>query len=210
MENTATVKSKKARKIATTHFIAHVGMLGAIAAILMFFEIPLPFIAPAFYKMDFSEVPVLIGTFALGPIGGFFIEVIKILVHLAIKGTSTAFIGELGNLVVGAALFLPAGILYKIKKTRKCALIGMIVGTVCMVLVGSFFNAYVLLPLYAKAFGGMEAIIAAGTAVHASVTSVAGFVGLCVAPFNLVKGIITSIITCILYKRVSIVIKRRL
>lgn len=209
MENTAKVTSKKAGKIATTHFVAHVGMLGAIAAVLMFFEIPLPFIAPAFYKMDFSEVPVLIGTFALGPIGGFFIEVIKILVHLAIKGTSTAFIGELGNLIVGAALFLPAGILYKIKKTRKCALIGMIVGTVCMVLVGSFFNAYVLLPLYAKAFGGMEAIIAAGTAVHASVTSVAGFVGLCVAPFNLVKGIITSIITFILYKRVSVVIKRR-
>ena len=207
MENTISGVAKDKKGIATPRYMAFVGMFGAIAAILMFFEVPLPFIAPVFYKLDFSEVPVLIGTFALGPVAGFLIEALKIVIILIIKGTSTAFVGELGNFAVGAALFLPAGLIYRKMKTRKGALIGMIVGTAVMVLVGSFFNAYVLLPLYAAAFGGVENIVAAGTAVHSAVNSVAGFVALCVAPFNLIKGIITAAVTLVLYKRISGLIK---
>lgn len=209
MENTAAGTAvRRSSTISTPRYMAFVGVFSAIAAVLMFIEIPLPVIAPAFYKMDLSEVPVLIGTFSLGPFGGFLIETIKILIHLAVKGTSTAFVGELGNLAVGAALFLPAGLIYKSHKTRRGAITGMAVGTLTMVLAGSLFNAFVLLPLYAAAFGGMEAIVAAGTAVHASVTSVAGFVALCVAPFNLIKGIVTAVITFILYKRISGLIKK--
>ena len=188
--------------------IALIGMFGAIAAVLMFIEVPLPLIAPPFYKMDLSEVPVLIGTFSMGPVAGILIELIKILLHLLIKGTSTAGVGELGNFAVGLAFVLPAGLIYRARKSRKTALIGMLVGTLVMVLAGSLINAFVLLPMYAAAFGGMEAIIAAGTAVHASVDSVFGFVALCVAPFNLIKGIVTSILTMLLYKRISALIKR--
>lgn len=188
--------------------IALIGMLGAVAAVLMFLEMPLPVIAPPFYKMDLSEVPVLIGTFAMGPVAGMLIELIKILVHLIIKGTSTAFVGELGNFAVGCALILPAALVYHFKRTRVGAVLGMIAGTLVMAVVGMAINGFVLLPLYAAAFGGMEAIIAAGTAVHAGVDSVFGFVALCVAPFNLIKGVITSVLTFFLYKRISSLIKR--
>ena len=204
-ENNSAVSAGKTSNVRR---IALIGMFGAIAGILMFLELPLPVIAPPFYKIDLSEVPVLIGAFAMGPVAGILIELIKILIHLLIKGTSTAGVGELGNFVVGLALVLPAALIYRRHKTRKTAVIGMAVGTLTMVVAGSLINAFVLLPMYAAAFGGMEAIIAAGTAVHASVDSVFGFVALCVAPFNLIKGIITAILTMLLYKRISTLIKR--
>ena len=188
-----------------------IAMLGAIAFILMFLEIPLPFIAPAFYEMDFSEVPVLIGAFAMGPGAGVAIEFLKILLHILIRGTSTAYVGELANFLVGCALVVPAGLLYRRGKTRGRALAGMVLGTVLMVAAGSLVNAYVLLPWYANHFfagaGGMEGILAVGAQVHAGAGTLMGFVLLCVAPFNLVKGIAVSAVTMVLYKRVSVVIK---
>lgn len=188
-----------------------IAMLGAIAFILMFLEIPLPFIAPAFYEMDFSEVPVLIGAFAMGPGAGVAIEFLKILLHILIRGTSTAYVGELANFLVGCALVVPAGLLYRRAKTRGRALAGMVLGTVLMVAAGSLVNAYVLLPWYANHFfagaGGMEGILAAGAQVHAGAGTLMGFVLLCVAPFNLLKGIAVSAVTMVLYKRVSVVIK---
>ncbi len=187
--------------------LAFIGMFGAIAAVLMFLEFPLPF-APGFYKLDFSEVPVLIGSFALGPIAGVFIELIKILIHFVIKGTSTAGVGELANFLIGIAFVLPAGIIYSLGKTRKRAIIGMIVGTLTMVATGCFMNAFVLLPTYAKAFEmPMDALIAMGTAVNPHVNSLLTFALLCVAPFNLLKGIAVSIVTMLLYKRISSLIK---
>jgi riboflavin transporter FmnP len=188
--------------------VAFIGMFGAIAAILMFLEFPIPFIAPAFYQIDFSEVPVLIGTFALGPVAGIVIEFIKIVVHVLIKGSATAGIGDLANFLVGCAFVVPAGIIYKLHKTKKEAVIGMAAGIIFMVIAGSLLNAFVLLPAYAAAFGGMDAIIAAGTAVNGNVTGVLGFVALCVAPFNLMKGVLDSVLTFLLYKRVHNLIKK--
>ena len=208
MTNTVSGSNMNTQKsLSAPRFIALVGMFGAIAFVLMLIEIPLPVIAPAFYEIDLSEVPVLIGTFSLGPVGGLLIELVKILLHLVVKGTSTVFVGELGNFIIGASLFLPAGLIYRKIKTRRGAVLGMVAGTLFMVVVGSLFNAYVLLPLYATAFGGMEKILQAGAAVHASISTVGGFVALCVAPFNLIKGIITSVVTFFLYKRVSRLIK---
>ena len=207
-ETTAVKTDNKAGKSLNIRKVALVGMLSAVAAVLMYFEFPLPFIAPPFYELDFSEVPVLIGTFALGPVSGMVIELVKILVKLIIKGTSTAFVGEVANFAVGCALVLPAGIIYHFKRTRKGAVLGMIAGTLTMTLAGMLLNAFVLLPMYAAAFGGMEAIVAAGTAVNGSVDSVFGFVALCVAPFNLIKGLATSVLTFFLYKRISSLVKR--
>ncbi len=188
-----------------------IAMLGAIAFILMYLEIPLPFIAPAFYEMDFSEVPVLIGAFAMGPGAGVAIEFLKILLHTLLRGTSTAYVGEIANFVVGCALVVPAGLLYRRKKTRGHALAGMALGTLLMVTAGSLINAYVLLPWYANHFfagaGGMEGILAVGAQVHAGAGTLLGFVLLCVAPFNLIKGVVVSGVTMLLYKRVSVVIK---
>lgn len=188
--------------------IITIGMLAAIAVILMLFEFPIPFLAPGFYKLDLSELPVLIGTFAMGPVAGIAIEFVKILLNLLINGTTTAYVGELGNFIVGCAFLIPAGIIYWRKKTFKRAVIALVAGGLTMVVAGSLMNAYVLLPLYASAFGGMQNIIAAGTAVNGHITSVATFVLLAVAPFNLVKAVLVSVLTLLLYKRISVLLKK--
>lgn len=181
--------------------IAQIGMLSAIAVVLMLFEIPLPF-APSFYEIDFSEVPVLIGCFAMGPAAGAAIEFIKIL--LAINGTITAGVGEFANLIIGCSFVVPAGIIYRKKHTKNGALIGMIVGTLFMTILGCFINAYLLLPTYAKAFQmPIDALISMGNAVNANITDMLTFVAFVVAPFNLLKGFLDSLIVLLIYKKIS-------
>lgn len=187
--------------------MAQVGMLSAIAVVLMLFEIPLPF-APSFYEIDFSEVPVLVGCFTMGPLAGASIELIKILLNLAINGTVTAGVGEFANFLIGCALVVPAGLIYKKKKTRNGAIIGMITGTVFMTVVGCFLNVYLLLPTYAKAFGmPIDALVGMGTAINAKITSLSTFVVFAVAPFNLLKGVLVSLIVFLIYKKISPVFK---
>lgn len=181
------------------------GMFGALAAVLMLFEIPLPFIAPSFYGLDISEVPVLVGTFSLGPLAGVVIEVVKILVKLILKPTSTGFVGEFANFCVGCALVLPSGIIYKIKRTKKRAVIGMITGTVVMAAAAVILNAVVMLPFYSN-FMPLDTIIAAGAAINPAISNVWTFVLLAVGPFNILKGAVVSLITALVYKRVSIII----
>ena len=184
-----------------------IAMLGAVAMILQLFDFPLWF-APSFYKIDLSEVPVMIGTFALGPAAGALIELIKNLLKLVMKGTNTAFVGDIANYVIGCALVVPAGIIYKKKKSKKNAIIGMAVGTAVMTIAGCFINAFVLLPAYGKAFGmPIDALVGMGTAVNPAITGIGSFVILAVAPFNIIKGFVVSIITLILYKYISPILK---
>ncbi len=195
----------KETKLFTVKNVVLMGMLGGLAAVLMLFEIPLPFIAPSFYGLDISEVPVLIGTFALGPVAGMVIEGVKILVKLLLKPTSTGFVGEFANLAIGCALILPAGMIYQWKKTKQGALIGCVVGTVVMTVVGVVLNAYVMIPFYSN-FMPLDSIIKAGAAINPMISNVWTFAIICVGPFNLLKGMIVSIITSLVYKRVSVVI----
>ncbi|MDO4473994.1 MAG: ECF transporter S component [Eubacteriales bacterium] len=182
--------------------IAQIGMLGAIAVVLMLFEVPLPF-APSFYEIDFSEVPVLLGCFVMGPVAGVAIEFIKILLNFVINGTVTAGVGELANFILGVSFVVPAGMIYRKNHTRKGAIIGMLVGTVLMTFAGCFLNAYVLLPAYGKAFGmPIEALVSMGTAVNANITSLFTFIAFAVAPFNILKGVLDSIIVFLIYKKV--------
>ena len=195
-------------KVLSVKNVVAIAMLAALAAVLMIFlEFPLPVIAPPFYKIDLSEVPVLIGTFAMGPVAGVLIELVKILLKILFKGSGTAYVGELANLVIGCAFLLPAGLIYWKKKTLKRAIAGLALGTVCMAGAGALMNAYVLLPLYAGFYGGMENIIAAGTAVNAGINNVLTFVIIAVTPFNLIKGVIDSVLVMLLYKRVSNLLK---
>lgn len=200
----ARTNEKQAKKTKMgVRMIAQVGMLAAIATVLMLFEIPLPF-APAFYEIDFSEVPVVVGCFTMGPLAGVMIELVKILLNLAINGSITAGVGEFANLLIGCALVVPAGIIYKKKHTRTGAIIGMLTGTVFMTIVGCFLNAYLLLPTYAKAFGmPIDALVEMGTAVNGHITSLSTFVVFAVAPFNLLKGVLVSVIVFLIYKKIS-------
>jgi len=203
--NTNVIGSTSSRSNIRT--MVQIGMLGAVSVVLMMFEFPLWF-APGFYKIDLSEVPVLIGTFAMGPVAGVMIELIKVILHLLLKGTTTAGVGDASNFLIGCSLILPAGIIYKRIKSRKGALIGMAAGTLILITIGSFLNAFVLLPVYAKAFGlPMETLVGMGSAVNPAITNVTTFVLLAVAPFNLLKGVVVSVITYGLYKYVSPILK---
>ena len=198
------------RKVTTARRVSIVGICGAIAAVLHMLDFPLLFMAPDFYKLDFSEVPVLLCGFYLGPSATVACEGVKILLKLLLKGTSTAFVGDFANFAVGCSLVLPAAILYHVRKTRKGALLGLAVGTVVLTVFGSAFNAVYLLPKFSQLFGlPLDNIIAMGTAVHAGVKDVTTFVLLCVAPLNLLKGVAVSVLTVLLYKRVEKVLFRK-
>lgn len=191
----------------STKMITQIGMLGAIAVVLMLFEIPLPF-APSFYEIDFSEVPVLIGCFSMGPVAGAFIELVKIILNLIINGSVTAGVGEVANFIIGCSFCVPAGIIYRRNKTKKGAIIGMITGTLFMTTLGCFVNAYILLPTYATAFKmPIDGLIQMGTAVNANINSLFTFVMFAVVPFNLLKGVLVSIIVLCIYKKISPILK---
>lgn len=189
-------------------YITKVGILSALATVLMLIEFPLPFIAPPFYKLDFSELPVLVGSFALGPVAGVLIELIKNLLNLLIEGTETAFVGELANFLMGCAFVLPAAIWYRVKKTRAAALCGMILGTLTLALVGTLVNYFVLIPMYSVLYNlPLDTIVGMGTAITPAISNLFTLVVFAVAPFNLIKGVVISAFTFVLYKRVSPLLK---
>ncbi len=187
-----------------TRRMVFIAIFSAISAVLMFLDFSIAFLAPGFYKFDFSEVPVLICGFAYGPMAGVVTEFIKVMLKLLMKGTVTLGVGDLANFLVGCMLVLPATCIYHIKKSRNSALIGMGVGTLIMAVFGGFFNAVYLLPAYAALFhSSVDDFVAAGTAINSHVTSVTSLVMICVVPFNLFKGVVVSLLTALLYKRLS-------
>ena len=194
---------KQRKKLGSTHFLAYTAIFSAMAGVLMFIEIPL-FFAPSFYEIDLSEIPIMICTFYLGPVAGVVGELLKIVVKLVLKGTTTAFVGDFANFVVGCSFVLPASIVYHMNKGKKSALTGMIVGTLIMTVFGSLFNAVYLLPTFADLYGmPLDAIIAMGTEVNSAINSVSTLVLFAVVPFNLIKGAIVTLLTMLLYKRIS-------
>ena len=204
IRNTKVVNRSKTRNL------VQVAMLGAVAGVLMNFEFPIPILAPPFYQMDFSEVPVLLGAFAMGPVAGVVIELIKVLLHFVLHGTMTAGVGELANFIFGCAFAVPAGLIYRYhnKKTRVHALVGMSVGTVLTTFMACFINAFFMLPAYGKAFGmPVSAFIEMGNAVHGSVNNLLTFAALILVPFNLFKYVIVSVIVLLIYKRVRVILR---
>jgi len=201
------VNPDKNEKFFTPKKIAVIGIMSAMATVLMIFDFPLPFI-PSFYKLDFSELPVLIGSFAFGPATGVVMEFVKILLKLLIKGTSTAFVGELANFVVGCSFVIPAATIYMFKKTKKRAIVSCVSATVILVAFAAVFNALYLLPAFTK-FMSMESILAKGAEANSLVSadSMISFVTFAVAPLNLIKGVAVSIVTLLIYKPLSRFIK---
>jgi len=192
------------RKVSSARRITIIAVCSAIAAVLHMLDFPLLFLAPEFYKLDFSELPVMLCGFFLGPSAAVFCEAVKILLKLLLKGTSTAFVGDFANFVVGCSLVLPAVTIYQTKKSRASALWGLVLGTVTLTVFGSAFNAVYLLPKFSQLFGlPLDTIIAMGSAINGKIHSLSTFVLLAVAPLNLVKGICISVLTLLLYKKVA-------
>lgn len=200
-------KNNDTERILTTRKMAMIGVFSAVAMVLHIFDFPV-FFAPPFYKLDFSELPALIGAFAFGPVAGIMIEFCKILLKLFVKGTSTAFVGDLANFVIGCSFILPASIIYMFKKTKKNAIAASAVGTMIMTVFGTMFNAIYLLPAFATLYGmPLDVIVGMGTSINANITDVTTLVIFAVAPMNLLKGCSVSLVTMLVYKKLSPVLK---
>lgn len=210
LEKLAQKKRKVNEPIFSTRKVAMIGMFSAVAILLNLFSFPLPF-APSFYKIDFSELPILIGTFAFGPAAGVMMEFIKILMNLCLNGTSTAFVGEFANFCIGCSLILPASLIYAFRKSKKSAILACIIGTLVMTVFGTIFNALYLLPAFSVIYSmPLDTILDMGATVNPLVQKgdIISFVAVCVAPINFIKGAAASIVTLLVYKPLSPIIKK--
>ena len=179
-------------------------MLSAVAFALMFFEFSIPFLVPSFIQMDLSELPALIGAFAMGPWYGVIICLIKNLIHLLI--TTTGGVGELSNFILGAAFVLPAGLIYQRKKTKKNAVIGSVLGAAFMALLSVASNYFIVYPVY-TVFLPMDTILAMYQEILPSADTLLKCLIIFNMPFTFVKGMLSVVITLLIYKHISPIIK---
>lgn len=183
-----------------TRYLTKIGMLSAIAVILMFFEIPVPMM-PNFLKLDASELPAIVGAFVLGPMAGIFIELIKNVLHAS--NTHTMGIGEMANFLVGVSFVAPAGYLYKKYSSPRGAVLSLSVGTFTMMVSAAVLNYFVLIPLYQLILHfPLEQMVALGTIANPHIIDLASFITMAIAPFNIIKGLIISVFTMLIYKKV--------
>lgn len=189
----------------TPRAMVSIAMAATISFVLMQFNFNLPF-APSFVKLDLAEVPALIITFGIGPLAGAATELLKNLLHLLT--TSTGGVGEISNFLLGCLFVVPAGLIYKHNKTRKNALFAMLIGTLCMAFGGIFSNLFIMFPFYTVVSGiPMEAIIAMCAKIIPFVDSKLKVILLSVTPFNILKGVLVSVVTFFLYKHLAPIIK---
>lgn len=207
VENVSNNANKTKVKRVNVRYLTMTAMLSAIAFVLMFLDFSVPFM-PNFIKMDISELPALIGAFSMGPVSGIVICLIKNLLHLLI--TSTGGVGELSNFILGVSFVVPAGLIYRFKKTRKGALAGSLLGAVIMGLFSIVSNYFLVYPFY-TAFMPMDAIIGAynaiGSAVGLHVDSLLSCLVIFNMPFTILKGLLSVLITFLIYKHISPFIK---
>lgn len=187
----------------TTRSLVVTAMLSAVAFVLMFIEFPIP-IMPSFVKLDISDLPPLLGSFALGPVYGAVIELLKNLLHILIKGTSSAGVGELFNFLCGSFMCVAAGIIYHFKRSRKSAVIASLVGCAIMALLSLPLNYFLVYPAYVKYYGmPLEAIIGMYQAILPSVDSLLDCLVVFNVPFTFCKGLIDAILCFLIYKPLS-------
>lgn len=180
------------------------GMLSAVAFVLMFFDFSLPMVIPAFIKMDFSDLPALLGAFSLGPVYGVIISLLKNILHILIKGTSTAAVGELSNFLLGAIFSFTAGMIYKKNRTRKGAWLGALIGAVAMAVISVPSNYFITYPAYSLFYGlSMEAILQMYQAIIPSVDNIFECLVIFNMPFTFVKGALDVLLCFLIYKPLS-------
>ena len=185
-----------------TKDMTKVAMLSVIGFVLMYFQLPLTFVAPPFMKLDISDLPVLMGAFTMGPVYGIIIAALKNLMHIIFKGTMTAGVGELSNFIISSTFAFVSSYFYRKHKTYKGAVLSLTIGVLAMTILAMMSNYFVVFPLYAKVMP-MEAIIAMGSAITSKITGLFTMMLYSVLPFNLIKGFTTSAVMMLVYKKVS-------
>lgn len=197
-------QSRSSSKSFSLDRLVKVGILAALAYVLMFVQMPIP-IAPPFMKLDLADVPALIGGFAMGPWYGVLIQLIKNVLNLS--KTMTGGVGELSNFIVGSTYVLVSAYIYKNKKTKKTSIIALAFGVLAMTALATLSNAFIVFPVYGKV-------------MHMDLEAFAGMVGgnslvnnyftlmvFSIAPFNIIKGSVEAVVTELIYKRISPIIK---
>lgn len=203
-ENTMPVK-----KAFTTRKMVTVAMLSAIATVIYYLDFPVP-LMPGFIKLDLSNVIALLAGFSMGPVSGVIVCLIKNVIQLIIKGLGTTMgIGNIFDFVTSAAFVLTASLIYAKHKTKKTAVIGCLIGTLVFTVISLPLNYFIVYPIYFKAFGGEATILGMYKEIMPSVKNI--FSALCIfnLPFTFVKGIVCALVTILIYKPLSPVLKGR-
>ena len=186
------------KKQMSIQYLTRIAVLSALASILFLIEIPVV----AFYKLDLSNLPVLLGAFSMGPAAGLVILLLKSFIGML--HSTSMYVGELADFIMGAAMVLPAALIYKANKTRKGALVGMVTGTLAMIIIAVLVNWKIMIPFYMSAYGmPMEAVVGMATAAVPFVNTEWELLLYVTAPFNLLKGVVLSVLTYVMYKRLS-------
>lgn len=194
------------KKNLSTRNMVKISVLAVISMVLMFFDLSVWF-APPFLKLDISDLPSLIGAFAMGPMAGVVIQLLKNILHILIEGSSTGGVGEISNFFVGSVLAYTAGSIYYKKKTLKMAILGLALGVLLMSIFASLSNYFVIFPLYSKILP-LDQIVAMASKLNRYVVDYKTLILYAVVPFNLLKGTVVSIVTLLIYKRVSPILHR--
>ena len=193
-----------AQEARRSHKLAVAGMLSAVAFVLMYVEFPIPALIPAFIKLDVSDLPELLAAFALGPLWGVAVTLLKNLLFLVLHGTSSQYVGELCNFLLGSVFACTAGLLYHRNKTRKNALVGAVAGAVLMALASVPINYFIVYPAYVVVYGmPMEAIIGMYQAIRPNADSLLKCLALFNLPFTLCKGLLDVALCFLIYKPLS-------
>ena len=191
-----------------TRRLAIVSLLGGVAFVLMYISIPLPFLSP-FAEFDLSAVPELIGGFSLGPSAAVQIVVVKIALKLMFQGTESLLTGEVQNLILSLAFVLPAAFWYRRHRTRRGAVTGLVLGTVVNVVVSVFTNLYLILPAFIALYGmSWDSIVGMCSAMNPWITSIPTMVVFSVLPFNLLARCVNASLTLLVYKKISVPLKK--
>jgi len=201
MQNGLSVSKNKL----SVNTLVKVSLLAVVAYILMLLDFPLPMF-PSFLRIDLSDVPALVGAFALGPVAGVLIQLVKVVLY-GITKSSTGGVGEMANFIVGVSYVVPAAIVYHAKKDKFHALLGTIIGTIVMCVAGAIANYYIIIPFYSN-FMPIDAIVGLGTAVNSRIVDVKTLIIYGITPFNLVKGMAIATVTLLIYKKLSPIIKK--
>ena len=192
----------KKQGLGSAKTIAKVGILSAIAYVLMFISVPLP-IFPSFLKIDVSDIPAIFGGMSLGPIAGIAIVIIKNFLQ-GITASTTGGVGEFANVIIGGSYVLIICLFYRKWKNIKSVVAGGLVGIVAMTIMGCIMNYYIMMPLYATVYGmPLDAIIQMGTVINSKVTDLYTFVIWMIAPFNIIKAALMTVVTLPLFKKME-------
>lgn len=196
--------------ISTVKKLVFIAILGAVSFLLFLFNFPIP-LAPSFMKFDLAEIPALFAGFFMGPIAGFCVVAIRVLLKIVIQGSDTAFVGELSNLIGSFVFVGTAAVIYKMNRTKKGAVIASIIATLAVSIFYVFLNLYVMFPLYSRLYGmPLDAIISMGTAINPRIVSLPTMMLFSVLPFNLVKHAVTDLVTFLIYKRAGSALRKLL